>query len=442
MKLYNLLARLRILIMNKRTGILLIVLTSFAIIGIVFSQVYWLKNAYELKKDQFGQRIQMGLRSVSNTLFELQNNPKEHQIFLDQDSVSYKTINFEHLNYSLIDSLLTSELACVQTGVDFEYGVYLNGTKKLIGGNFKNFEQQIISSEFRTSLSCIRSGSPYFLAIYFPSSNTIVLRDLIGGFLLTGLFVLIIGFSFVYTVIATYRQKKISLVKYDFVNNMTHEFKTPIATVSLASEMLLRPDIQNNKEKVKKYSQIIFDENVRLKNQVEEVLQIAVLDKSQLRIRMREIDIHQLLDETIHNSEIFVHERNGTITKSYSAANSKIRADKMHITNIFSNLLDNANKYSPNAPKIKVRTKNIKKGILISIEDNGIGIKAPDHSQIFKQFHRVHTGNIHDVKGFGLGLFYAEKMVKQHNGFIRLNSTFGSGSNFEIYLPFNELRNK
>jgi len=428
--------------MNKRTGILLIVLTTLAIIGIVFSQVYWLKNAYELKKDQFGQRVQMGLRSVSNTLFELQNNPGKHQIFLTQDSCASLKVNFEHLNYSLIDSLLTSELACVQMGADFEYGVYLNGTKNLIGGNFKLFEQQIINSEFRTSLSCIRSGSPYFLAVFLPSSDNLVLRDLLGGFLLTGLFVLIIGFSFIYTVISTYRQKKISLIKNDFVNNMTHEFKTPIATVSLASEMLLRPEIQNNKEKMKKYAQIIFDENVRLKNQVEEVLQIAVLDKKQVQIRLKELDVHQLLDETIHSCEMFVHERNGTINKNYSAANSKIRADKMHITNIFSNLLDNANKYSPNKPKIKVRTKNIKKGILISIEDQGIGVKAEDHAQIFKQFHRVHTGNIHDVKGFGLGLYYAEKMVKIHGGFIRLNSNFGNGSIFEIYLPFNELRNK
>ena len=425
--------------MSKRTGILLIILTSIAIIGISVSQVYWIKNAYELKRTQFDARIQMSLKAVSNTLFELQNNQDDHQIFIKNNSSSI--LIFENLNYTLIDSLLSSELECLQIGNNFEYGVYLNGTNKLLGGNFEHYKDEILDSRFKVSLSCIRSGSPYFLALYIPNSNNLVLRNLIGGFFLTGLFVLVIGFSFIYTVMVIYRQKKVSLMKNDFVNNMTHEFKTPIATVSLASEMLLRAEVQSNGERIKKYAQIIYDENARLKNQVEQVLQIAVLDKGQFRVRKKEVDVHQLLDQTISNSEIFVLERNGEIKKVYSAARSKIRADKMHLVNIIGNLLDNANKYSPEAPSITVRTKNIKKGILISIEDKGIGVKAEDQAFVFKQFHRAHTGNIHDVKGFGLGLFYAEKMVKEHGGFIRLNSTFGNGSTFEIYLPFNETRN-
>ena len=427
--------------MYKRTGLLLIALTTISIIGIVISQVYWIKNAYELKKDQNDNSIQLGLKSVSNTLFEMQNNPDSAPIFLHDSAGCPNTIVVENLNYVLIDSLLSNEFADLKTDVDFEYGVYLNGTTTLIGGNFKHFETQILASDYTVSLSCIHKGSPYFMAIYFPYNDNLVLRDMIGSIILIGLFVLIIGFSFIYTVFIIYRQKRISLMKNDFVNNMTHEFKTPIATVSLASEMLLRPEIQNNSTKIKKYAQVIYDENVRLRNQVEEVLQIALLDRGEFKIRKKELDVHRILDETIHNSEITILERNGSIKTIYSAARSKIRADKMHLTNIISNLLDNANKYSPNAPEITVRTKNIKKGILISIEDKGIGIKTDDHAYIFKQFHRVHTGNIHDVKGFGLGLFYAKKMAKEHGGFIRLYSTFGIGSTFEIYRPFNEILN-
>ncbi len=306
--------------MKKRTGLLLIVLTSFAIIGIAISQVYWIKNAYELKRDQLDKRILMGLKAVSNTLFEMQNNPEEHQIFLKNYNNYTPAIIFEHLNYSLIDSLLMSEFVCMKIGYDFEYGVYLNGTNKLIGGNFKHFEQQILSSEYKASLSCLHSGSPYFLAIYLPQTNNMVLRDMIAGFILTGLLVLIIGFSFIYTVIITYRQKKVSLMKNDFVNNMTHEFKTPIATVSLASEMLLRPEIQNNSVKIKKYAQVIYDENIRLKNQVEQVLHMAVFDKGDFKIGKKELDVHQLLDEIVRNCEIFIHERNGSIKVIYSAA--------------------------------------------------------------------------------------------------------------------------
>jgi two-component system phosphate regulon sensor histidine kinase PhoR len=425
--------------MNKRTGISLIILTSIAIIGISVSLVYWIKNAYELKQTQFDTRIQMGLKAVSNTLFELENNQDDSQIFINDNNSS--VLVFENLNYTLLDSLLSNELQCLKIGDDFEYGVYLNGSKNLLGGNFDHYEKEILDSQFRVSLSCIRRGSPYFLALFIPDTQHLVLQNLMGGFFLTGLFVLIIGFSFIYTVIIIYRQKKVSLMKNDFVNNMTHEFKTPIATVSLASEMLLRKEIQSNGEKIKKYAQVIYDENARLKNQVEQVLQIAVLDKGQFRVRKKELDVHQLLDQTINNSEISILERQGEVKKIYSAARPKIRADKMHLINIIGNLLDNANKYSPNKPMITVRTKNIKKGILISVEDQGIGIKSEDQPYVFKQFHRAHTGNIHDVKGFGLGLFYAEMMVKEHGGFIRLNSTFGSGSTFEIYLPFNEIRN-
>lgn len=427
--------------MNKRTGILLIVLTSISIIGVAISQVYWIKNAYELKTTQFDARIQMSLKAVSNNLFEIQNNKGDHHIFIDNLSNKSTDIIFENLNYTLIDSLVSSELEGMQVGSDFEYGVYLNGTNKLLGGNFNHYTNEILASKYRVSLSCLRSGSPYYLALFITDMDTLILQNLIGGFILTGLFVVIIGISFVYTIIVIYRQKKVGIMKNDFVNNMTHEFKTPIATVSLASEMLLRSDVQNNADKTKKYAQIIYDENVRLKNQVEEVLQLAVLDKGEFIIRKKEVDVHKILDQTIRNSEIFIHERNGSIKKVYSAARSRVRADKMHLTNIIGNLLDNANKYSPNKPEITVRTKNIKTGILISIEDKGIGIKAEDQAFIFKQFHRVHTGNIHNVKGFGLGLFYAQKMAEEHGGFIRLNSTFGSGSTFEIYLPFNEIRN-
>ncbi|MBN2236009.1 MAG: HAMP domain-containing histidine kinase [Bacteroidales bacterium] len=427
--------------MNKRISILLILLTSVAIIGIVISQVYWIKNAFELKKDHFHKQVHMGLKAVSNNLFEMQNSHQNCRIFLVQDSLYTDKTAFENLNYSLIDSLIVLELIGTHLPNDYEFGVYHNGSSQLLGGKFNQFEQQIIETDYRVSLGCLRSGSPYYLAIYFPNLDQVVLKNMAGGFSLSALFVLIIGFSFVYTVIVTYRQKKINLMKNDFVNNMTHEFKTPIATVSLASEMLLRPEVQSNIDRTKKYAQIIYDENVRLRNQVEQVLQLAVLDKGLFKIRKKEMDVHKMLDDIIHNSEIFIHNRNGSITKIFSAARSKIRADKMHFTNIIHNLIDNANKYSPNPPEITIRTKNAKKGILISVEDKGIGIKPQDQEYIFKQFHRVHTGNIHDVKGFGLGLFYAEKMVKEHGGYIRLNSTFGIGSTFEIYLPFNELRN-
>jgi two-component system phosphate regulon sensor histidine kinase PhoR len=424
--------------MKKKTGLLLIVLTSVALVGIVISQVYWVINAYDLKKEQFDQRIHMGLKSISNTLFDLTNGPDQYKIFNAYDR-EINDSKFRHLNYALLDSLLIDEFPGLRFGRDFIYAVYSGKSQEILGGNYKNYSSEITRSSYRTSMNCLRSGSPYFLALYFPSTNKLVLNEMLGGFALTGLFIFIISFSFIYTIVIIFRQKKVDLMKSDFVNNMTHEFKTPIATVSLASEMLLKPAVQKDAEKTKRYAQIIYNENVRLRHLTDEVLQLAAFDKGKFKIRRREIDVHALLDEVIHRNEIRIQERKGSVKKIYSAVRYKVFADRMHMTNVVSSLIDNANKYSPNAPEITVRTRNIKKGILISVEDKGIGIKAEDQAYVFKQFHRVHTGNVHDVKGFGLGLYYAEKMLKEHGGFIRLKSTFGSGSTFELYFPFNEM---
>jgi two-component system phosphate regulon sensor histidine kinase PhoR len=226
-------------------------------------------------------------------------------------------------------------------------------------------------------------------------------------------------------------------MKNDFVNNMTHEFKTPISTISLSSEMLLRDEILADKEKARKYSKVIFDENQRLKNQVEQVLQIAVIEKGEMKIRKKDIDVHKVIADIVQKMEITISERGGAIKTYLNANSAKIFADKMHFTNVINNLLDNANKYTPDSPVIIVRTHNAKNGIVISIEDNGIGIKTNDQKDIFKQFHRVHTGNIHDVKGFGLGLFYVKLTTEAHGGSVKLTSEWGKGSIFEVFFPFN-----
>ncbi len=223
-------------------------------------------------------------------------------------------------------------------------------------------------------------------------------------------------------------------MKNDFVNNMTHELKTPIATSSLAAEMLLRPEVLNNSIRVKKYAEVILDESHRLQNQVEQVLQIAVLEQDQLKLKKKKSDIHELLHQVIETFDIRFSEDKIDFVSELSAKQKMATVDKAHMINVFYNLLDNAIKYSPTDPKICVKTWNSKKGLHVLFEDNGIGIGHEHQKDIFKNLFRVPTGNLHEVRGFGLGLYYVKTIVDLHEGKINLKSELGKGSAFELII--------
>jgi two-component system phosphate regulon sensor histidine kinase PhoR len=230
-------------------------------------------------------------------------------------------------------------------------------------------------------------------------------------------------------------------MKTDFVNNMTHEFKTPIATISLASEMLTNPSVQDSRQKIAKYANIIYDENNRLKSQVEQVLQISVLDKRDFKLMKKEFNIHEIIENAVENYQLVVEQRNGKMILDLKAEPSHIFADPVHFYNIISNLIDNAIKYSEKAPIIKISTSSLSNGVSISIEDNGIGISPENIKLVFKKLYRIPTGNLHDAKGFGLGLYYVKTMVEAHGGKIKLRSELKKGSTFELFFPFNHNSN-
>jgi two-component system phosphate regulon sensor histidine kinase PhoR len=216
---------------------------------------------------------------------------------------------------------------------------------------------------------------------------------------------------------------------------MTHEFKTPIATISLASDSILSPGIMENTDKIKRFIGIIKQENARMLNQVEKVLQMAQIEKNDLNLKISGIHLHELIEEAIINAELKVQAKGGSIETVFDAKKDEIEGDFTHISNIINNLLDNAEKYTPEKPQIIVQTKNVKKGIEISVSDNGIGMSKESQKLIFEKFYRVHTGNVHDVKGFGLGLSYVKAMVEAHGGKVSVQSELGKGSNFTIFLP-------
>jgi len=243
------------------------------------------------------------------------------------------------------------------------------------------------------------------------------------------------------TIYVIFKQKRLSTIKNDFINNMTHELKTPISTISLASEMLKDGSVSNSENMINHISKIITDESTRLTNQIEKVLQMAVFSEARLKLKLKNINIHQLLNELLVRSKLKIEDRGGSLEVNLNAYDDLIYADEVHVTNIITNLIDNAIKYCNSEPLISITTENKNRNIHIQIKDNGIGIAKKDHKLIFERFYRVSTGNVHDVKGFGLGLSYVKKIIEAHEGSIFIESSLGKGSIFTIVFPLSEIHN-
>ena len=274
-----------------------------------------------------------------------------------------------------------------------------------------------------------------YLVVIVPHQNSIVLKELTWFIIGAVLFTLIIIAAFFLTIRTLLRQKKVGEIKSDFINNMTHEFKTPLATISLAVDALKNEKVAGDKEKTSYFTGIIKEENKRMNKQVETILQAALLDKQKVQLNLKKMHAHELIQHAIKNITLPVNERNGELIIHTDATKDEILADEVHFINFVNNLLDNALKYSNEKPVIKLTTSNTGNLFKIKIEDQGIGMNKETLNRIFEKFYRAHTGNVHNVKGFGLGLSYVKTMVEAHKGTIKAESVLGKGSSFTIAFP-------
>ncbi len=393
------------------------------------------------KKDIFQAKLFQGSGDLSNVFDEQKFSFTSRR--LDLETEYLKSLLSEYRKLSPIESRISNreinntilnELQKRNINIDFKYGVYNNDglATKLKSGYYTINPKESYSYPLFKDETGI---SNYKLYVSFPTKSKHILSGISQILLLSLFFIFIIIVAFSSSLYQLVKQKKISEIKTDFINNMTHEFKTPIATINLALDSIKNPKILNDQEKVLRYIKMIRDENKRMHGQVENVLRISKLEKNQLDLNKEAIDIQDTLEDAISHVNLLMESKQGTLTTHFSAIQSEIMGNQFHMTNVFVNMLENALKYSVDSPKIDVFTESTSKFLTIKIKDEGIGMTKQVQRYVFDKFYREQKGNIHDVKGHGLGLAYVKEIVEMHHGTVFVESEKGTGSTFTVKLP-------
>ncbi|MBU1008600.1 MAG: HAMP domain-containing histidine kinase [Bacteroidetes bacterium] len=465
----------------------LIVIMTVALIGLMGIQVYWIGDAVKVKEATFIRDVNLAMNNVMVKVekVRMQQNFEQKMNLMNRranlmatwDSINYsmqQELNspmsgeayndflrrysdaqqlIQNMIYGLgtgpsdepgtsprlLDSLIQEELGRQGIKISFEFGIYNPRKNAMEFQKTGRYPQQLLTESFVFDMQ--EGPSPMRFAnqllLFFPNEKRFLVSQLWDLMLISALLILIIIVSFGSTIFTIFRQKKLSEIKNDFVNNMTHEFKTPISTIGLACEALRDRDIQKTEGLYSTYISMIDEENKRLGSMAEQILQSAVMDKGELVLQLENIDLHEVINESVASKSLQAKKKDGQISAELQAERTIIRGDRVHMTNVVLNLLDNALKYTEGVPDIAVRSRSIPNAIEFSVQDNGIGISKQNQKRIFEKLYRVPTGNIHNVKGFGLGLSYVKAIVEKHGGTVHLDSEPKKGSTFYIRLPLN-----
>lgn len=438
--------------LSKRSIGFVIGIATIALLGLSVIQVRNLNSSIETQRQIFLQKVDL----CSGTIGERFAKEEGYGQLLHQAALNVKEKRL--LNDPEIDAqmraLIDDVFESYSLDLPYEYAIYEHSKTRreegiynfVLGDEGTSLDFELASCENPderghswTVLTCsndIASDGDYHLAVFFPSQNAYVFAQSSGALILSIVFILLLLFCFAYTLIIIQRQKKLSVIKNDFINNLTHEFKTPIASISLATSMLKRGEVDVNERKKANYLDLIEHESKRLEGQVDKVLQIAMIDSGNFSLNKKELDVHEAITKVVESMSLVVNKRQGSIDLNLNASQSTVLADETHLVNVIYNLVDNALKYTIDIPTISITTYDNENGIEILIKDNGIGIGEEIQKYIFDKFYRAETGNVHNVKGFGLGLSYVKKIIEAHSGQIGLNSKINQGSEFRMYFPF------
>ncbi len=423
----------------KRVFPLIVLLITLSVLGILFIQMQWIKSAIQIKKDQFTQSRQKSLLEIKEStddLFlrkrtestgNLPLNALTKRRVLEQEFTA-QVFTPEEMQ-DIIQQLLRSN----NIKQPFEYAVTNIFRFSILSSN--GWKDEFVSDAYSIPLTGGNATQQETLYVFIREPKNYLFEQLGWMILLSFALTTIIISAFILTVRTLFNQKKLSEIKSDFINNMTHELKTPLATISLAVDALTNERVINDTDKIRYYSGMIKDENKRMNKQVESILQAARIERQEITLNRTVLDVHALIQSTADNLILQINEKNGKLTLHLKASRHHISGDEVHISNIIFNLLDNAIKYSKDPMRIDIETGNSGNMLAIRFKDNGIGMNKETQGRIFEKFYRAHTGNIHNVKGFGLGLSYVKAMVDAHGGRVRVESVLGRGSTFIVLFP-------
>ncbi|MGK7394746.1 MAG: sensor histidine kinase [Candidatus Cyclobacteriaceae bacterium M3_2C_046] len=419
--------------MSRNTIRSIIILGTLSIIGIIVTQIHWVRKAYDLKETQFNREVKHGLQSVAHHIYKYNNAEFTGPKVVNQLSDDYFVVKISNtIEKEVLEHLIKREFEKKNLLVDFEFGIYDCHNNKMAYGNYVSFQNN--EKPHKHTELPVWAKEHYYFGVFFPTKNIELFKQ-IGLWSVSSFVVLLVIIFFSYTLFVVFKQKRLSEIQRDFINNMTHEFKTPIATISISSNVLKNPEITHSPHRLKHYANIIDQEANRLKTQVERILQMATAEKEKINLKKEKINLHEIIKNSIKIIHPSLQQKDGQLKMKLGAENPYVLADHLHITNVLYNLMDNAIKYNREKPEIAIETKNQNGSLDILIKDNGIGLAREVQKKIFEKFYRVPTGNVYNVKGFGLGLNYVKVMVKEHRGKIWVDSEIDQGSTFKIQLP-------
>lgn len=418
----------------KKVFPLIVVLITLSVLGIILIQMAWIRNAIDLRKQQRTEDMAQAVTMIRESLYN-RFAVKNGWEYLDENSWMHGMNKFSstYLSEDEIHQIIDNSLKRNKIQNKYEYAI-LNMFRVPIHSS-SGFENEFIPNSINIPITTEQSLTPEHLLIYIYEDNNYIIKQLGSVIIASVIFTVIIISAFWLTVRTMFTQKKLSEIKSDFINNMTHELKTPLATISLAIDALTNEKVIHDTEKIRYYSGMIKDENKRMNKQVEKILQAARIERQEVKLNLQTLNAHDIIRKVADNLELQIQEKMGSLTLKLAATKHMVNADEVHFSNIIFNLLDNAIKYSKDSLKIEVETHQQGGMLAIKVRDNGIGMNKETQARIFEKFYRAHTGNLHNVKGFGLGLSYVKAMVEAHGGKIKVDSTVNKGSTFTVSFP-------
>lgn len=442
----------------KRIFTIISVLITISLIGTIFIQVSWIKNLALVKEDIIKQKINTAAKKVVNDLVSqtpvrgsIASDPKKNSFLTDnylreynKHTIASRQVDVNDLQKKMKALLAEDDIRNIN--IELGYASFDDNNFKSATQNFLPiYESEDTVNNFHCNFIVdALSGTPdenligkNALFVVVPHIKSLVYKSLRWRIAASVGFTLVILAAFYLTFITMLRQKKLAKIKNDFINNMTHEFKTPIATISLAVDAMRNDKVISDRAKLGYFSGIIKEENQRMNRQVETILKASQLEKQEVQLALKPAHLHEIIKDVVENFSLQLEEKHGRVELDLKAANDLVDADEVHFSNLVNNLVDNALKYSREnvPPVVKVSSQSNGKKFWLKVEDNGIGMNRDTLKKIFERFYRAHTGNIHNVKGFGLGLSYVKTMVEAHDGDIKAESTPGKGSTFTVELP-------